>query len=108
MIWYRDLYVGELAEKKKNRIIWKIKHGAGMTDIYLITLASNGVDLLDIFHSSLMLQPAFRKQRPFIVGIARGYEEAVETAARILLQVYQETGDFKVRDDIQRRQKIKR
>lgn len=106
MVWYRELYVGEQAKKDKQKIIWKVKHGAGMTDVYLIALASNGTDLLDIFHSAVLLQKPYRRYRsPFIIGIARGYEEAVEVAAIILADVYRNTGTFRVREYVGSKQK---
>ena len=45
MKWYGKLYVGPEAAKKQSKIIWKLKCGAGMLNIYLVTLASNGKDL---------------------------------------------------------------
>lgn len=49
MKWYPYLYVGEGASKKKNKIIRKLKIGAGMIDVWVITEAANGEDQLDIF-----------------------------------------------------------
>ena len=37
MKWYPYLYVGEGASKKKNKIIRKLKIGAGMIDVWVIT-----------------------------------------------------------------------
>ncbi|WP_099468284.1 hypothetical protein [Konateibacter massiliensis] len=100
MRWYRKLYVGKTAKKKRYEIVWKVKHGAGMLDVYLITLASNEENLLDIWNSSVFLQPYYRKQDFFIVGIACGYDEAVELAAKIVEELYQNTGDFRIRQYI--------
>ena len=41
MKWYPYLYVGEGASKKKNKIIRKLKIGAGMIDVWVITEAAN-------------------------------------------------------------------
>ena len=51
MKWYPYLYVGEGASKKKNKIIRKLKIGAGMIDVWVITEAANGEDQLDILSS---------------------------------------------------------
>lgn len=48
MTWYDDLYVGESIVHKTKKIKWKICHNAGQINIYVITLASNGQNLLDI------------------------------------------------------------
>lgn len=97
MKWYQNLYIGETAEKKKKKIIWKVNHNAGMVNVFLITLASNGQDLFDIISSAVVSQKAARRNCPMIVGIACGHEEAVGLALQITLEVYQETGDFKVK-----------
>lgn len=98
MRWYHGLYVGNSARRKRYEIVWKVKHRAGMLNVYLITLSSNDSNLLDIFDSSMLLQPHFKKEDLFIAGIAYGYDEAVDTAANIVLDVYRATGGFKVRE----------
>ena len=40
--WYKKLYVGDNARKKKKQLIRKISMGAGVVDVYLITLAGYG------------------------------------------------------------------
>ena len=52
MKWYPYLYVGEGASKKKNKIIRKLKIGAGMIDVWVITEAANGEDQFDILSSA--------------------------------------------------------
>ena len=73
MKWYPYLYVGEGASKKKNKIIRKLKIGAGMIDVWVITEAANGEDQLDILSSAWLKQRAVRKKLPMIYGIAKGY-----------------------------------
>ena len=51
MIWYKDLYVGESIVHKTKKVKWKIMHNAGQIGIYVITLASNTQNLLDIIPS---------------------------------------------------------
>lgn len=97
MRWYRKLYIGKTAKKKRYEIVWKVKHRAGMLGVYVITLASNEKNLLDIIDSSVLLQPFYKNENIFIVGIACGYEEAVELAARIVEELYRKTGEFQIR-----------
>lgn len=98
MQWAENLYLTEKTAKKKNRIIRKANRGMGMVNIYLVTLASNPENLLDIFHAAHLKQPGFYKQDLTVVGIAAGYDEAVDLACRIVNDVYQSTGGFIVRD----------
>lgn len=96
MKWYRDLYVGESIVHKKNKIKWKILHNAGQLNVYVIALASSHNNLLDIIPSHELLQRGYPKKELYIIGLAGGYEEAVETAAAVVNEVYRQTGGFEV------------
>ena len=90
MIWYKDLYVGESIVHKTKKVKWKIMHNAGQIGIYVITLASNTQNLLDIIPSYELMQKGYPKKDMVVVGLAKGYDEAIEVAASIV--VYEETG----------------
>lgn len=62
MIWYKDLYVGESIVHKTKKVKWKIMHNAGQIGIYVITLASNTQNLLDIIPSYELMQKGIRKK----------------------------------------------
>jgi hypothetical protein len=97
MTWYEDLYVGESIVHKTNKIKWKIRRGAGQVNIYVISLASNPQNLLDIIPSWELLQKGYPKKEIYVVGLARGYKEALDVAAAIVDDVYRQTGGFDVR-----------
>ena len=97
MLWYDKLYVGESIVHKTKKIKWKIMHNAGQIGIYVITLASNRQNLLDIIPSYELMQRGYPKREMVIVGLAKGYDEAVEVAASIVDEVYRNTGTFAVR-----------
>ena len=97
MIWYDKLYVGESIVHKTKKIKWKIMHNAGQIGIYVITLASNRQNLLDIIPSYELMQRGYPKREMVIVGLAKGYDEAVEVAASIVDEMYRNTGTFAVR-----------
>ena len=71
MKWYPYLYVGEGASKKKNKIIRKLKIGAGMIDVWVITEAANGEDQFDILSSAWLKQRAVRKKLPMIYALPK-------------------------------------
>ncbi len=97
MTWYDELYVGDSIVHKTKKIIWKIRHNAGQLNIYVIALASNDHNLLDIIPAQELLQKAYPKCGLRIIGLAKGYEEAVEVAASIVDEVYRNTGAFGIR-----------
>ena len=96
MIWYKDLYVGESIVHKTKKVKWKIMHNAGQIGIYVITLASNTQNLLDIIPSHELLQKGYPKKGLYVVGLAKGYDEAVDVAVSIIDEVFHETGAFEV------------
>lgn len=105
MTWYDDLYVGESIVHKTNKIKWKIRHNAGQLDIYVITLASNENNLLDIIPAQELLQKGYPKRRLYVVGLAKGYDEAVEVAVSIVDEVYRRTGAFAIRSYLAEKRK---
>ena len=96
MKWYENLYVGESIRHKTERVKWKIKHNAGQIDIYVITIASNPQNLLDIIPAQELMQKGYPKKDLYIIGLARGMEEAHEVVKQIIDEVYQSTGGFGV------------
>lgn len=105
MTWYKDFYAGESIENKKEKVKWKILHNAGQLDIYVIALSSNRENLLDIISAKELMQKAYPKQNMLVVGVDKGYDNALELAARIIMDVYQKTGNLNVRDYFLQQQK---
>ena len=77
--WYKNLYIGDNAKKKSKKLIHKINQGAGVIDVYVITLAVNPENSLEIFSANLLMQSALRRNCP------------------IVNEVYQETGTAEIR-----------
>ncbi len=98
MQWAEHLYLSEKTAAKKEKIIRKAERGAGMVSVYLIALASNPDNLFDIFHAAHLKEQSFYRQELFIVGIAFGYEEALEMVQHMIEDIYRETGGFRVRE----------
>ena len=104
MVWYKYLYADESIIRKKDKIKWKIRHNAGLVNMFVITLSSSGSGLLDIISTLELMQKSYPKEQLFIVGIARGYENAVELACEIVMEVYDKTGGFCVKEYLLKRQ----
>lgn len=102
MKWYRKLYVGENARKAKYKIIGKVRTNRFQIDTFLIALSDHPDNLLDIYNANLLLQPAMEKSEKVkntcVVGIAKGYGEALEVVRQIIDDVYSSTGDLKLRE----------
>lgn len=96
MKWYSKLYVSESIGKKANRIKWRINHNAGTVSVYVIAFASNRENLLDIIPSWNLMQKYYPKRDMKIIGIAKGYDEALMLVRDIIDETYRNTGSTDV------------
>ena len=76
MKWYEDLYVGDSIEGKVNRPAWE-----------------------------LMQKSYPGKKQMQIIGLAKGYAEALELVRSIIEEVYQNTGDVDVKSYLRGRKR---
>nr|WP_314461085.1 hypothetical protein [uncultured Clostridium sp.] len=100
--WYNRLYVGDKAKKKRYRIIQGIRKGKPGLDIYVITPASNGNNILDIYPAAEIISPFYKEKEFFILGIAADYWEALEVAGRVIHDLYRKTEGFNLSDFLNR------
>ena len=96
MRFLKEMYVGE-GIKNKQKVLWKLKHGAGMVDIYVISL-SNGNDQLDCMKCSYFKQKVIRDSVGLIVGLAKGYSEAQNLILSMIEESLRETGSANVKE----------
>lgn len=96
MKWYKNLYLGEGVETKAREIINKIKKNKPTIDVYVIALASNPENQLDVIPSWELLQKGYPKDRLRIIGLAQGKKEALQLVTDLVDEVYQKTGDVKI------------
>lgn len=101
MRWAVNLYTTEKTKKKLPVIMQRIRKRKIQPGLWIITIASNEKNLLDIFSSVYYLQPMFSKMNPDIVGIAENEESAKELTVQILQDIYEKEGNFDVRSYFQ-------
>ena len=65
---------------------------------YLITPAKNPADQLDIFDARQLIQPHYKKEEFLILGIAAGYEEALQLIEQITGECLDARGDCNLRE----------
>lgn len=105
MKFYEYLYVGESLEQKKDKIIKKLNAKKIQLNCYVIALTENPKNQLEFFDSILLVQRNYRKRNLFIVGIAGGYDEALELAKKMTEDTYQKNQDGNIRRYLLERQK---
>lgn len=95
MITYHPrLYLTEKTEKKIDTIKWKLAAGAGMVQVYLITLAENEADLFDIYPAALFKQYYFRKREYIVIGVAESKEAAMRLVRQIIEECMEQKGSY--------------
>lgn len=87
---YKDLYVGDIASRRKRKIIKNIKNNKKQLGVYIIALPSNNQNLLDIYPSLVLTQKYYSNRRINIVGICKSREEAFNMVQSIIMDCYNE------------------
>lgn len=100
MEFYRRLFFGPQIKKRRKEILWKLRHGKPLHNIFLLTLPSNEQNQLDILPANLLLQPYYKRQELFIIGVGKGRDETLELLRAFVERIYAETGDVKITDYI--------
>lgn len=95
--WASDLYVSESAKDREKKIITGIRRHKLQFGVYVIALSANGRDLLDLIPSYMLSENSYKGRDIRILGLAVGKEDARELAASMIMDVYEQTGDFDVR-----------
>ena len=101
MRFLKEMYVGE-GIKNKQKVLWKLKHGVGMVDVYVISLAE-GRNQLDCMNCSYFKQKAIREHVGLIVGVAKGYIEAQNLIIAMVEEALKETGKANVKEYLSNR-----
>lgn len=104
MKYYHALYISEKLIPKKKEMLDKLEKKQLQFEKYLIVLTEKGTNQLEIFNSALLMQNSLLKEELFVVGIADGYNEALELVEKIAGQVYDETKGLDIRNYILRSQ----
>lgn len=98
MKWYNKLYIGENAGKRKRKIINNIRFNKPQLGVYVITLPTNDKNSLDIYPSNALLQKYYKKRDLTVVGIAEGRDESLMLIQRIIMDCYNQTGQYLVKE----------
>lgn len=96
--WASRLYIGDKLKKKKDKAIASINNRRMTHNVYCIALPSQPYNLFDIMNANELLFPHYEKSDIKIVGLAGDKEEAISLVQDMIMEVYNNTGDFNVRE----------
>lgn len=105
MEFFKKLYVSATMEKKKEKVIRRLKEGKFNLSCYVITLTENPANQLEFYDSAFLLQKKYKKDSMFVVGLASCYEEALELVKKISEDTYEKRKDVKIREFIMEEQR---
>ena len=98
MIWFDNLYVGAEAEKEKSNIVKNIKRYKFQLDVYVLCLADVPGNIMDIYPSYVLNQKYYKNKKLFVLGIAKSYNEAMSVMEKIIMDCYEKTGGFDLKE----------
>lgn len=97
-IWYKNLYFGEKAAKHKEALVRRLKKGKCRPDIFLLTLPeSKEQNILDIYRAIEFKQKYYDGRTKYVVGIAKGKDEAFEIVTELISGMHKNQGNFDIR-----------
>ena len=98
IVWAKKLYFSNNIRKSHKRLMKRVEANKLTFDLYCITYAENEQNLLDIIPVKELKFPHYRRISLTVIGLAKGAEEAKELVARMIGEMYQETGDFRIKE----------
>lgn len=104
MRYFKELYISEELKGREEEVISHLKKKEFQFRIYLIALPENDRNQLEIYHSGMLNQEWYQDKDVFVVGLAKGYLQALELVRRITEETVKETGDADIRQYILKRQ----
>lgn len=99
MYLFHKLYVDESCEDDKNKILRNIRRNKGQLDVYLIALAG-GRDNFDVIHVANLKQKGYPKDDLYIMGMAKGKDDALQIATDIYMEYYNQYQNTAVKEEI--------
>ena len=97
MRWHPNLYLDDRIREHPRAVIEKIEQG-DYGSRYVITLAYNGKDQLDIRPAASLARSYLREGGPLIVAVCSGKKEAMRMLERMVQDCCRQTGDVNLRE----------
>lgn len=99
LTYHPRLYLGDsISGKKLDKIKRRLHTKPLLANVFLITIASNPRDQLDILDARQIAQPYYRGVQLDVVGIASDHEEAVVLVEQIVKECLRERGDCALKE----------
>ena len=94
----KNVVFGEIASLKKRKIVRALKRKKFIFDVFVITIPKNNNGILEIYPAYVLYQEVFEDISKYIIGIAKGKDEAYDMVSSFVMECYNTTGSFAVKD----------
>lgn len=92
MKFYSEFILSDSIDISREKLKEKILLNHVFFHTYVITLPLYLTDnQLEIFHIEITKQPLFNPDKYIIIGVAKGYQDAIELVEKITNMIYKET-----------------
>lgn len=99
--WHEDLYMDEKVrsdpDKYKKMIAEASSKGFRLFPAYCVILSPNDCNLFEIISCNNFIFDYYKKKDMYIVGLSSSYKNAVNLVTEAVMDVYNGTGGFDVR-----------
>lgn len=97
--YYPRLYLGEsISRKKLDKIKRRLEKKPLLSGVFLLTLSTNATGQLEIYKARLLAEHYYRENPPYVIGIAKTYDEAVAIVEQIVAECLQARGDCMLKE----------
>ncbi len=97
--YYPRLYLSEgINREKLEKLKMDLSVRPEKAGVYLLALAGNASDQLDIYASKYLQQKYYEQHLPYVVGIAEEYGEAVGIVEQIVKEAWAARGDAQLKE----------
>lgn len=96
-------YMGENAAKKAEQLMNSLLQDKPVWDCHVLTISDTPGNLLELTPAWVFLQKYFKRHSCKVYGIACGRQEGLAVMVRVIMDCYQETGQFDVRSYLEGR-----
>lgn len=99
LTFYPKLYIGESINRKKlDKLKNKLIKKPLLAKVYIITIAANPDNQLDIFEAKQLIWRYYVKNPPYVVGIAGNYDEALLLVEQIVKECLSNRNDCSLKE----------
>ena len=87
--------------KKLDKIKKKLENKPLFSGVFLVTLSRNSSDQLEIYDAKQLVQSYYKKNPPYVVGLAGNYDEAVALVMQMTEECLRNRGDCRLKEYLQ-------